>query len=415
MAVGPLTLAVRPRVGSEVRRCLRRAAVWLLALGGVALTSLGLALGAEAWTGARSLPPWAPSPPYWLGRALTLLPGDGIETLPMKWLRLSARWPRPAVALPPWTALQVRALTGLSPGGYQGWTDGHDGRLALHGHPCTAEDPLVALTLNLGAGEVPVGLRHLSLTEVANGAGYTLPVTLIEAPLPAGDYAPTATARCRSGREARHALGAAQVLEAPGNPAGLELRSASSLGHAGLPAELVLFNPGPGAVRLEAAHIGPRAASSGRVLAGAGSLELVARWRAGIATGALTGAGAVAAGPRAAGTGATGAAAPVTGATGAVALTAPPAAVATDHLSPWDAAFRTQDDPRNLLLRPAHDLALDVAPNEYAIIAVTTASFHETRPALPQLFYPLVEYVTDALEPGGLVVRDELMAGWSGR
>jgi hypothetical protein len=123
----------------------------------------------------------------------------------------------------------------------------------------------------------------------------------------------------------------------------------------------------------------------------------------------------VAAGPRAAGTGATGAAAPVTGATGAVALTAPPAAVATDHLSPWDAAYRAEDDPRNLLPRPTHDLALDVAPNEYAIIAVTTASFHETRPALPQLFYPLVEYVTDALEPGGLVVRDELMAGWSGR
>lgn len=333
---------------------------------------------AEAWNGARNLPPWAPSPPYWLGRALKLLPGDDVETLPTKWLRLSLRWPRPAVALPPWTTLQVRSLTGLSPGGYQGWTDGHDGRLALHGHPCTAEDPVVALTFNRGAGEVAVALRHLSLTEVGNGAGYTLPVTLIAAPLPAGDYAPTATARCRSGREARHALGAAEVLETPGNPAGLEFRSAGSLGHAGLPAELVLFNPGPGAVRLKAAHVGPAAASTGKVLAGAGSLELVARWRSGIAAGALAGPGA------------------------------------TDHLSPWDAAYRAEDDPRNLLPRPTHDLALDVAPNEYAIIAVTTGSFHETRPALPQLFYPLVEYVTDSLEPGGLVLRDEVMVGWSG-
>jgi len=369
----------------------------------VAFASVGLLLGAEAWNGARSLPPWAPTPPYWLGRALKLLPGDGVETLPTTWLRLTVRSPQPAAALPPWTAIHVRVLTDLSPGGYQGWTDGDTGRLALHGHPCTEEDPLVALTLNGGAGEVAVGLRHLNLTEVVNGAGYAVPVTLIEAPLPPGEYAPTATSRCRSGREARHTLGAAKVLAAPSNPAGLEFRSAGSLGHAGLPAELVLFNPGPSTVRLKAAHFAPAAASTGHVLAGAGSLELVARWRAGLS------AGAPAAGAGAAGNGAAG-----NGAAGNGASVAPSTTTATDHLSPWDAAYRAQDDPRNLRLRPAHDLGLDVAPNEYALIAVTGASFHETRPALPQLFYPLVEYVTAAREPGGLLLRDELMVGWSG-
>jgi len=371
-------MASGPAASPEVKPRLRRTAAWLLGLGAVTFASLGLILGAEAWNAARNLPPWAPSPPYWLGRALKLLPGDGVETLPGKWLRQIVHTPQPAPTLPPWTARHVRAITELSPGAYQGWTDGSDGRLALTGHPCTAEDPLVALTLKSGTSEVAVGLRDLRLTEVGNAAGYTLPVTLIEAPLPAGEYAPTATSRCRSGHEARHTLGAATVLAAPSNPAGLELRSSNSLGNAGLPAELVLFNPGPGAVRLTNARFAPTAASTGKVLAGAGSLELVARWRAGLGA------------------------------------TASATATATDNLSPWDAAYRAADDARNLLLRPTHDLALDVAPNEYAIIAVTAASFHETRPPRPQLFYPLVEYVTAASEPGGLLLRDELMVGWSG-
>ncbi len=357
-----------------MKRWVKRAATGLLGLGLLALAGLGAVLGAEAWNAAPTLPPWAPSPPYWLGRTLNALPGNSVETVPWSWLRHAVRSPQRAAAVPPWTAMQVRALTDLSAGGYQGWTDGRDGRLALHGHACTAADPLVSLTLNSGTGPVVVELRYLNLTEVANGVGYTLPVTLIEAPLPPGEYASTATSRCRSGSEANHPLGAVHVLAAPGNSAGLEVWSATSLGHVGRPSELVLFNPGPSTVRLEKAWFAPAAASTGMVYAGAGSLQAVLLWRVGLSE---------------------------------------PAGADPSRLSPWDAAYRAPDDARNLRLRPANDLALEVGPNEYALIVVTNASFHQTRPARPLLFFPLIEYVTDAGEQGGLLLRDQLMAGWS--
>lgn len=347
---------------------------------------------AEVWTGAGILPSWAPRAPYRLARALPTLPFAGSPA--WAWVRRHvvgvSRWPTAAA---PWSNAGAPSEPALGPGAYLGWSDGVRGSITFHGHACSASDPLVTLTLSLGDTRIELERSAVVATDDDVGIGYHLPLTTVTAPLPPGEYSAGATARCRSGEETRHQLGAVRIVARPADSAGLVV-STSSTPSGGVPAVLSVFNLGHRPARLTRVEYAPEVAATGQVLAGAGSVEQVARWRA-----SLFGSEPGGSDP-----------------TSPDAL--PPGATQTNPTASGGASAdgsgpRTAAD-QALRVRPAASLDLTIEPDQAALIVVTTASLYPTRPSRPVLFRPLVLYETAAGEQGGMLVRDRLAVGWTG-
>jgi hypothetical protein len=215
----------------------------------------------------------------------------------------------------------------------------------------------------------------------------------VTAPLPPGEYSAGAAARCRSGEETLHQLGAVRIVALPADSAGIAV-SASSTPSGAVPAVLSVLNLGHRPARLTRVEYAPEVAATGRVIAGAGSVEQVARWRA-----SLFGSGPAVLDPASPDALATGAAQTNPTATGRA---------STDDFGPPTVASQA------LRARPAANLDLLLEPGQAALVVVTTASLHPTRPSRPVLFRPLVLYETAAGERGGVLLRDRLAVGWTG-
>ncbi len=343
--------------------------------------ALALIVGAlafsEVWAGAATLPRWAPRAPYWVARALPALPFA--DSPAWAWVRrYVVGVSRRPTTVAPWSGASAPSQAALGAGAYLGWSDGVSGGITLHGHACSASDPLVALTLLLGATRVELERDAVHATDEDVGVGYELPLTTVSAPLPPGDYAAGALARCRSGAEVRHQLGAVRVVAPPDDLAWLAL-TVSSTPSGDVPAELSVVNLGLHPVRLTRIEYAPAVAATGEVIAGAVSAEQVAAWRARLRGGP-------------------GSPASPTSPSIASVVTAPPA----------------EDGPQGLRARSATDLDLVVEPGQAAIILVTAKSLHPTRPPRPVLSHPLVLYETATGEEGGLLVRERLIVGWTG-
>lgn len=334
----------------------------------VALAALAGGLLAEGWVGAASLPRWLPPAPYPLARALHALPFT--HSTPWEWARRHVAAPvRPRSSLPdPALGLQP-SQSGLSAGSYLGWTDGAAGGLTLYGHACTPADPPVGVSLAVAGREVRLGADAIATLELDIGTYYPAPVTRLSGALPAGDYAPAATVRCRSGAEARHPLGAVRVAQVAPNPAGL-LIDAWAAPLVGVYSHVALLNPGPDAVTLTRLEYAPAAAATSVVLAYLAPAGSVARLEDVVGDGELL-----------------------------ERLAADP-----HGLEPvvWPAAS-------------ARDLALRLPAGGSVLLIVHAASFHATQPRLPALFHPAVSYELDDGTQGGVTATARLSAGWTAR
>lgn len=384
-------MSTRRRALVGGRRRSRRIA-WVAGSLLAAVLAGGMLAFAEVWTGAATLPAWAPPAPYRLGRALATLPFAGSPA--WTWVRRHvvgvSRWP---TAVAPWSNTGVPHESALGPGAYLGWSDGVRGSVTFHGHACSASDPLVVLTLILGDTRVELERGAVVVSDDDVGIGYRLPLTTVTAPLPPGEYSAVAAARCRSGEETLHQLGAVRIVALPADNAGIAV-SASSTPSGGVPAVLSVLNLGLRPARLTRVEYAPAVAATGRVIAGAGSVEQVARWRA-----SLFGSGPAVLDPPSLDAWPTGTSQTDPTATGRAATDGGPEPSAPDQA---------------LRVRPAASLDLTLEPDQAALIVVTAASLYPTRPSRPVLFRPLVLYETAAGEPGGVLERDRLAVGWTG-
>lgn len=349
----------------------------MLALVAALSVTTSAIMAADIWLAAATLPSWMPAPPHWLARAMYALPFTHAKAWEHAHGLLAGGR---ALALAPWAVQHVRTQALLSHGSYQGWSDGESGSLVLYGHACSEDDPPVALSLTAAGRTVTVERGAFRTVEADLGTPYAMPLTLIAAHLPPGDYAPSATARCRSGTEAHHALGAVRIVAQPPNGAGLSatLRLAPVVGVA---AELVVYNPGPGAVTLRAVEYAPAWAAAGEVLGAAGRREMIYGWREATWPVALPGRGGT----------------------------------EEAELTPWHFAYQAPDDPRALRSRDPRALDLRLRGGEYAFLLLDQRSFRPTRPMRPAIFHPLVRYETETGRLDGVLVREPVAVGWIGQ
>ncbi|HRP46451.1 MAG TPA: hypothetical protein PLT07_02775, partial [Trueperaceae bacterium] len=352
------------------------------AVGGAALAIVvGFALLAfsELWVGSATLPRWLPPPPYWVGRTLHGLPFA--KSAPWKLVRYKlVGVSLQATALPPWSDAHTPAQAALSAGSYLGWSSATGGSLTLYGHACTPADPLAALTLRGTSENVEFTGAALVTADADPGIGYSLPTTRLTGPLPMGDLGSTALARCRSGAEALHQLGAVRVAEAPANPANLQVHL-STWPAAGVYAELVVVNPGPASLVVTGVEYAPAQAATGRVrVRRPASTAVTTRWRGG-------------SGP----------------AVQPPALSGTPSAA---QVNEFQRAKRALVTSGNLPVDNADELSIVLRSSEAALIVIDQDSFHPTRPQLPAFFYPVVSYESPS-GAGAALVSDRFAVGWT--
>lgn len=340
----------------------RRAVALRLALGAppAALAALALLGAAERWAGATELPAWLPPAPYRVGRLLAALPSPGGAMALLGYH--GERAPALAATATPWPYLAQRTGNALGPGSYLGFNAPAGSVLTLFGHPCSSADPVVSLTLRSPAGPVVLPASALVTESSDLGTGHLTPTTRTLAALPPGDYAPRALARCRSGAERVHQLGALSVVEALPNPALLGALLAAHPG-GGVYAELIVINPGLTPVTLTRLDYAPAGAATGAVIGATGRPEEIPAWRA--------------------------------------------ASLATDG-PPEPAPVTPLRELR------ADSLGLLLEAGEYAFLAVNAGSYHRTRPALPALSHPVLHYVLQDGTPGAVVVPEDVGVGWTG-
>lgn len=331
--------------------------------------ALAASLLAERWVGAATLPRWLPAAPYGVSRALHALP----FTHAGAWERLRehlvvvARQPS---TLPDPSLGHHPSQVVLSGGSYLGWTDGATGNLTLYGHACRPADPPAGMLLTVAGREVPVAADAIHTSDLDVGTYFPVPVTRVEAALPAGDYAPVATVRCRSGAESRHQLGALRIVELAPNRAGL-LVDVWAAPLTGIYAYVFLMNPGPEAVTVTRVDYAPTAAATGEVLAYAPPEGVVARLEHVVAD--------------------------------------------RDVLERLSADPHAADLPATWPTAAAADLALRLPAGGTAIVVIHSGSFHATRPRLPTLFHPVVGYELDDGTRGAVTSTRRTAAGWTAR
>ncbi len=337
-------------------------------VGGAALAIVvGFALLAfsELWVGSATLPRWLPPPPYWVGRTLHGLPFA--KSAPWKLVRYKlVGVSLQATALPPWSDAHTPAQAALSAGSYLGWTSATGGSLTFYGHACTPADPVAALTLRGTREDVEFTGAALITADADPDVGYSLPTTRLTGPLPIGDLGSTALARCRSGAEALHQLGAVRVAEAPANPANLQVHL-STWPAVGVYAELVVVNPGPASLVVTGVEYAPAQAATGRVR--------------------------VMTGP----------------AVQPPALHGTPSAA---QVNEFQRAKRVLVTSGNLPVDNADELSIVLRSSEAALIVIDQGSFHPTRPQLPAFFYPVVSYESPS-GAGAALVSDRFAVGWT--
>ncbi len=355
MRGGPgVRLGKYARVGSSIV-----AAALVLGVG-VALLAF-----AELWVGAATLPRWLPAPPYWVGRSLHGLPfatSNPWTVVRQKLAGVSLQ----ATALPPWSDEHTPSQAALSAGSYLGWGSATSGSLTLYGHACTPNDPLAALILRGAGEEIEFTGAAVTVTDSDPGIGYALPTTRLTGQLPAGNLGSTAVARCRSGAEAHHQLGAVRVMELPANPANLQVHLSSSPA-AGVYAELMVVNPGPATIVVSGVAYAPAHAATGKVR---------------VVTGPSVQPPALRGRPSAA------------------------------QLNESHGSKRALVAAGNLPVHNADHLSIVLQSAEAALIVIDQGSFHPTRPQLPALFYPVVSYES-ASGPGAALAPDQLAVGWT--
>ena len=348
------------RLGKYARVGISAFAAALVLVVGVVLLAF-----AELWVGTATLPRWLPTPPYWVGRSLHGLPLA--KSSPWTVVRYKlAGVSLQATALPPWSDEHTPSQAALSAGSYLGWSSATSGSLTLYGHACTPSDPLAALILRGAGEEIEFTGGAVTVTDSDPGIGYALPTTRVTGQLPAGNVGSSAVARCRSGAEAHHQLGAVRVIEVPANPANLQVHVSSSPA-AGVYAELLVINPGPATIVVTGVEYAPAQAATGKVR---------------VMTGPSVQPPALRSRPSAA------------------------------QLNEFQSSKRALVAGSDLPVHNTDHLSIGLQSAEAALIVIDQGSFHPTRPQLPALFYPVV-YYESASGPGAALAPDQLAVGWT--
>lgn len=361
----------------STRRRFLFAAVGLLAL---APFAAGITLAAEAWAGSATLPPWLPAAPAWVGRLLHALPLTHSGAWKQLRVRTSNLLPQPSSLPDPRLGYHPSQST-LSPGSYHGWSDGTTAQLVLYGHACSADDPLTSLSLEGKQGWTEVERASLDPLLLDVGSSYPMAVTRVTKPLMEGSYGPRALARCRSGAEWLHQIGAVEVSTLPPNPAGLLIESVTAP-LVGLYSELFLLNPGPHAATVRGVSYGPTSRITGDVLALAPPVGEVARIEQLVGDRRL--------------------------------------------LDPEEGRVVTGDDPglppngtgrigatSGWPVRAADDLFEVLEPGGTMLLVIYSDSFYAAHPRLPALFHPVVRYELPDGTVGAVTDGERTSAGWS--
>ncbi|MFO7544358.1 MAG: hypothetical protein R6W77_02575 [Trueperaceae bacterium] len=293
----------------------------------------------------------------------------------------AAAWQRLAEATLPWAA-----RGGIEHGIYFGWASAEGGVLRLAGRVCSADDPVVTVSiphedeaLTLGTGDVRTEHADLGLPErvaalslvptTASLARLTAATAATRkgSPAPAEGVTPPAwhdvtfrslVARCRSGAETQAGVGIASWLVLPPTPQGepdtaLRVVAARAAPHLGVLAALVVANEGREPVTVARLTYAPDGTATGRVRAAAGTAAQLAGWRW-LATGPGNG------------------------------------AVDPAGLTPWHAAYQSPEDPRAMRARSAEALGLSLAPGEVAMIVIDQGSLAAARPPRRVILYPVL-------------------------